>query len=84
MSWRRGSKGARDLSQAREQESWQGDAWEYLVEDGDFTAERQERRCNQLGAEGWELVAVLPVSRPSLTDGGRTTAIQLFFKRPLS
>lgn len=60
-----------------------GDGWEYLVEQADPAADRLERRCNQLGAAGWELAAAVPLARLALGDGGRTTAVQLFFKRRL-
>jgi hypothetical protein len=60
------------------------DGWEYLVEDGELDSGRLEARCNALGIDGWELVAVVPHIRPTLSGGGRTTAVQLFFKRPLA
>ena len=83
MAWRRRRRNAREPELNEEPEPWSGESWEYLVEDGDLAADHLEDRCNQLGAEGWELVTVVPLSRPSLTTGGRTTGSQLFFKRRL-
>ena len=83
MTWGRRHRNAQEPELNEEQEPWSGESWEYLVEDGDLAADHLEDRCNQLGAEGWELVAVVPLSRPSLTTGGRTTGSQLFFKRLL-
>lgn len=38
-----------------------------------------ETKYRELGNQGWELVAVLPIAD---TVGGATTRIQLFYKRP--
>jgi hypothetical protein len=82
MHWKRGSEGA-EKRHAAEHPAVIGEAWEYLMEEGDSRADRQQRRCNQLGTVGWELVTVIPLSRPLVTDGGRTTGTKLFFKRRL-
>jgi len=87
MAWRRGRRtGDEDAGQEPEEEAPMGeggDAWEYLVEDGDVASDRLERRCNELGWQGWELVSVASVSRLALSAGGRTTGTRLFFKRRL-
>lgn len=79
MPWRR----TRRQEEQVDQEPWTGETWEYRVEDGDPVASYLEERCTALGQEGWELVAVVPISRPALSSGGRTTGVQLFFKRRL-
>ena len=59
------------------------DGWEHLVEQVGPAADRLEARCNERGAQGWELVAALPLARLAFSSGGRTTGVQLFFKRRL-
>ncbi len=39
-------------------------------------------RFDELGNEGWELVRVEPVLRPSALSGSYTAAFVAFFKRP--
>jgi len=80
MSWRRHGRDAQD--DLGMDEGIDEAAWEYLVEEGDVASERLEYRCNELGAAGWELVSVIPLSRLAFSSGGRTTGTQLFFKRP--
>lgn len=86
MSWRRGSREATP-SATVDEESIEilpsGPTWEYLVEEAGLEPGWTERRCNDHGAVGWELVGVAPLSRPALASGGRTTSLQLFFKRQL-
>jgi hypothetical protein len=80
MPWRRTNR----LEEEQvEQEPWTGETWEYLVEDGNPVAPYLEERCLALGQEGWGLVAVVPISCPALSSGGRTAAVQLFFRRRL-
>ena len=73
--------------------SGQGEVWQYLVlEDGvslQPKAEQRraelaalEQRCNELGAQGWELASMAPLSR-TLGGGGLTSQIRLIFKRRL-
>jgi hypothetical protein len=83
MSWRRRGREACDRLGLEDEEAIAAESWEYLVEEGDVQNDRLERRCNELGAEGWELVAAIPLSRLALSAGGRTTGILLFFKRRL-
>ena len=87
MAWRRRQRATdEDAGQEPDEEAPTGevgDAWEYLVEDGDVASDRLERRCNELGWQGWELVSVVPVSRLAFSAGGRTTGTRLFFKRRL-
>ena len=35
--------------------------WEYHVVDGGGNCDRVESTCNELGAEGWELVGTSPI-----------------------
>lgn len=49
--------------------------WEYLTTYGGSNSTDAERRLNALGAEGWELVSVVPPHDPS----GQTV---LYLKRP--
>jgi hypothetical protein len=58
----------------------QDEQWEYLVEQDGVGAQELQQRCNALGCQGWELVSVIPVSRPVLASG-HTTGVRLFFKR---
>ncbi len=39
-------------------------------------------RFDEMGSEGWELVRVEPVLRPSVLSGSYTAAFITFFKRP--
>ena len=82
MAWGRSDKDSQQVRDNGERLAVLSGRWEYLVEEGNFDAGKQQRRCNELGQSGWELVGVLPISRPSLSEGGRTTSIQLYFKRP--
>ena len=42
-----------------------------------------EERLNAMGADGWELVQVLTISRPGSSGwAGLTTAMHYIFKRP--
>ena len=58
--------------------------WEYktLKTDKSFWSGKDktdiEKVLNDLGRDGWELVSVVPLS---VTAGGATTGLQLFFKR---
>jgi hypothetical protein len=86
MSWRRGSRDAPPTVAAVAASIEivpSGTTWEYLVEEASLEPGWTERRCNDHGTEGWELVGVAPLSRPALASGGRTTSLQLFFKRQL-
>jgi hypothetical protein len=38
-----------------------------------------EQRCNELGAQGWELVSAVPVA----AGNAATRELRLFFKRPV-
>ena len=84
MGWRRRSQDPdNEMEQEPEEEVIVEEAWEYLVEEGEVASDWLERRCNELGAQGWELVSVIPLARLAFSSGGRTTGIQLFFKRRL-
>lgn len=84
MGSRHGARTLRDeTEQDKDEEVVAEKSWEYLVEHADPASDRVEPFCNRLGHEGWDLVAVIPVSRLALSSGGRTTGIQLFFKRQL-
>jgi hypothetical protein len=84
MAWRRRARREDEgPGRAAEEAPLDGDAWEYLVEEGEPADDRLERRCNELGTDGWELLAVVPLSRSALGNNGRTTGVQLFFKRRL-
>lgn len=50
-------------------------AWEYLTTHGGTNSKDAVARLNAVGAEGWELVSVIPPHDPS----GQTV---LFLKRP--
>ncbi len=82
MGWRRRSQDLDDEMEP-EEEVIVVEAWEYLVEEGEVASDRLERRCNELGAQGWELVIVIPLARLAFSSAGRTTGTQLFFKRRL-
>ena len=49
--------------------------WEYLTAHGGTNSKDAEARLNAMGAEGWELVSVVPPHDPS----GQTV---LYMKRP--
>ena len=84
MDWRRRFHDTRDApEQELEKEALDEEAWEYQVEEGEVAGDWLERRCNELGAQGWERVSVIPLSRLAFSSGGRTTGTQLFFKRRL-
>lgn len=43
-----------------------------------------EARLKAMGGEGWELVQVLPISRPETGNwSGMTTGVHYIFKRPV-
>ena len=52
--------------------------FEYKVENKFDTGLKGEKRLNELGAQGWELVAVNP------TNKGLTPSVQYLFKREVS
>jgi hypothetical protein len=64
-------------------------AWQYLVIEAATHVKvplRQHndtvviaQRCNELGAQGWELVSVVPLA----AGNAATCELRLFFKRPL-
>jgi hypothetical protein len=55
--------------------------WQYLVLEHEKGGPSElARRCNELGAEGWELVTAIPMARS--LNGGATTCVRLFFKKP--
>ncbi len=56
------------------------EAWEYFVLEHE-TGGRPDLgwKCNELGAQGWELVAAVPVA--ASLNGGATTSLRLFFKK---
>ena len=55
-------------------------AWQYLVLEHEKGGPAElARRCNELGAEGWELVTAIPMARS--LSGGVTTSVRLFFKK---
>ena len=84
MGWRRRSQDTDDgMKQEPEEDVIVEEAWEYMVEEGEVASNRLERRCNELGAQGWELVSVIPLARLAFSSGGRTTGTHLFFKRRL-
>ena len=67
------------------------DLWEYLALEVGVslqpTAEQRraelaalEQRCNELGAQGWELVGMAPLAS-ILGGGGLTSELRLLFKR---
>ncbi len=59
-----------------------GPEWQYCVINGrSLNAQDLDRQCNGLGAQGWELVAVIPVSRHLFSDSSNTSGVRLFFKR---
>ena len=85
MGWRRRGRDTHDDPELEpEEETAVEVAWEYLVEEGAIAGDRLGRRCNELGAQGWELVSIIALSRLAFSGGGRTTGTQLFFKRRLS
>jgi hypothetical protein len=60
----------------------QGDRWQYRVEKGQsLEAKDLDRQCNELGAQGWELTAVIPIARHQFGGNGETSSIRLFFRR---
>lgn len=59
-----------------------GPEWQYCVINGkSLDAQELDRQCNGLGAQGWELVAVIPVSRHLFSDSSNTSGVRMFFKR---
>lgn len=71
--------------------------WEYLLKiqargytgiltgGGKPTKWEGDVNLEQLGQEGWELIAVVPISSfHSEKDNGFTTELYYYFKRPLS
>ncbi|HSM02480.1 MAG TPA: hypothetical protein VK960_08615 [Acidimicrobiia bacterium] len=60
-----------------EEESRTPQQWEYLATYGGTNSADAQRRLNGFGADGWELVSVVPPHDPS----GQTV---LYLKRPLS
>jgi len=56
------------------------ESWQYLIlEHERGGAPELARQCNELGMNGWELVAAVPVA--ASLNGGVTTSVRLFFKR---
>jgi hypothetical protein len=56
------------------------EAWQYLILEHETGGPRElARRCNELGADGWELVTAVPVA--ASLNGGATTSVRLFFKK---
>src|SRR5260370_42092054 len=71
--------------------SWQVEPWQYLVLEYSVSlqpkAEQRraelaalELRCNELGAQGWELASMAPLAC-TLGGGGLTSQVRLIFKR---
>ena len=69
----------------------QVDLWEYLVLEVGVklqptTEQRRaelaalEQRCNELGAQGWELAGMAPLAS-TVGGGGLTSQLRLLFKR---
>ena len=67
------------------------EVWQYLVVEQRVSPQPRpeqrhaeigalEHRCNELGAQGWELVSAAPLAR-TLGGEGLTTELRLFFKR---
>jgi hypothetical protein len=84
MRRRRPTRPTRDAPEREPEEEAAAEvAWDYLVEEGEVASDRLGRRCNELGAQGWELVSAIPLSRQAFSSGGRTTGTLLFFKRRL-
>jgi hypothetical protein len=60
----------------------QGDRWQYRVEKGQsLEAKELEQQCNEVGAQGWELTAVIPIAHHRLGASGETSGTRLFFRR---
>ena len=81
MAWRRRARSEdehepeRDTDHAPAAEPFAaGDGWEYLVEQAGPAPDRLAWRCNQLGADGWELAAALPLACLALGGGGAPPA----------
>ena len=56
------------------------EAWQYLILEHEKGGPRElARKCNELGSDGWELVAAVPVA--ASLNGGVTTSVRLFFKK---
>ena len=56
------------------------EVWQYFILEHD-PGGRQDLawKCNELGAQGWELVAAAPMALS--LNGGATTSVRLFFKK---
>jgi hypothetical protein len=58
------------------------EAWQYIVLEHEKGGPQDlNRKCNELGANGWEMVAAVPMA--TSLNGGATTSVRVFFKKRL-